>query len=1004
MSKTKKTLLLLAFLLFLLETLFAQTLAFRHYADVEGMPDAYIKCMYQDSKGYLWFGTPNGVGRFDGLEFRKVDVEDGLSDDFILDILEDRNGHIWIGTARGGVSRFSQAGIKNFTAGEGLAGRAVTAIAEDREGILWFGTEKGVSRFDGRHFTTYTKEHGLAANLIIKMAAARDGTLWLGTMTGLSCFKGGRCTNYTTANGLTNNNIHALLADSRGRLWIGTQNGLNCLDRGKFSYYTTVDGLPGNQVMSAVEARNGNIWFGTDNGISLFAEGKFTSYTTRNGLRSNSILSLLEDREGNLWIGTTTGASCLNSLKTVNYSVKNGLPHNMVWSILADREGRYWIGTEDGLSCYAHGRFKNYTTRQGLIHNKVYGLMEDRRGKIWIATDGGLSVYARGKFTNYNSKDGLSSNVVTSAYEDRQGVIWIGTLNGLNRYGRGGFLLPHFDGSPLSAYILKIMEDRQGNLWLPTPNGLYRISSSRQQMSRFSAKNGLPHSSILSVTEDSGGRIWIGTKRGLACFEQGTFITYTTADGLPDNKCYFVLEDDRHYLWIGTTKGLVRCDGRTFKNYGPDDGFPVESWSNSCGLKDSNGDLWFGSGQGVSRFIPALDRANTVPPPVYLTHINVLEKEVPLHSFRRLAYNQNYLKFGFVGLCFSAPERVGYRYRLEGIDNGWRQTRARSVSYPYLPAGDYRFTVKAVNNDGLESREPAEVRFTILPPFWQTWWFRILLVLAVLWMLVFVVIWRIRREKEKMAYEARTRQLVLAQQMELLGIMAAGAVHDLKNLLAVILGYSKMAEKSYARDSGSRGDQHPPMPIEKIKKTATTAIQVVQQMLAFTRQRHGHTTAANLVELLTDILDILNITRPPDVKISWQPPPDEIRYWINPIRFQQVAMNLCFNAIQAMPRGGELQISLSRTPADEIVLEVGDTGCGIEKDMIGKIFDPLYTTKEQGKGTGLGLFVVKQIVAEYGGTVTVHSEPAKGSRFTVSFPSLAPATLTRLHKRKSRAG
>lgn len=988
MNKSKKTFFLLLFSFLLLRTFFAQTLPFRHYSDTEGMPDNYVKCIYQDSKGYLWFGTSNGVGKFDGSEFRNFHVEDGLMDDFILDIKEDGNGHIWLGTSRGGVSCFHQGKFENYTSKEGLVDMKVTAIVEDKDGCIWIGTMKGVSKFNlkqGR-FTTYTKKDGLVSNLIYKMIAAKDGRLWFGTLEGVSCFHNGHFVNYTNANGLINNTILALMEDSKGRIWIGTENGLNCLEKGKFSSYTTADGLVGDSVLAAVEDGSGNIWLGTDQGLSRLSNGTFSNITTKNGLPSNTIISLWEDRERNLWMGTTTGASCLNSLKIINYSVRDGLPNNMVWAILEDCQGRYWIGTENGLSCYANGKFKNYRTTQGLVNNKVYGLMEDQRGKIWITAEGGISVYTskNDQFTNYTKKNGLLSNVVTAACEDRDGVIWIGTLEGLNRFNSGEFLVPRFNGSPLKAYIQKIIEDRKGNLWLPTTSGLYRLSSSREQLTCLTTEGGLPHSYILSVSEDSKGNIWIGSKGGLSCFNNGKLINYTTQDGLPDNKCYFILEDDRKNLWIGTSKGIVRYDGETFKNYTQSDGFPVENWSNCSGLKDSQGNLWFGSVNGVTRFTPVLDRDNTVPPPIYITRINVLEKDVPLSEIHELKYNQNYLRFGFVGLCFSAPEHLVYKYRLEGIDKEWGETRERLVSYPYLPSGNYRFQVKAVNNSGIESLEPAEIQFEIMPPFWNTWWFKTFLVLIFLSLVVLVIFWRTGLVKEKMTYEARTRRLVIAQRMELLGILAAGAVHDLKNLLSVILGYSKLAEKNYLRSQ--EDENQTPMPIEKIKKTAGTAIQVVKQILAFTQQKHKGNITINLVDVLKDILDILKITRPPGVKILWEPPPEEVRYCINPTHFQQLVMNLCLNAIQAMPRGGELKISLSQTPGKEIILEVSDTGTGIENNALEKIFDPLYTTKDQEKGTGLGLFVVKQIVEEYKGNITVHSEPGKGSQFLISLP------------------
>jgi signal transduction histidine kinase len=243
-----------------------------------------------------------------------------------------------------------------------------------------------------------------------------------------------------------------------------------------------------------------------------------------------------------------------------------------------------------------------------------------------------------------------------------------------------------------------------------------------------------------------------------------------------------------------------------------------------------------------------------------------------------------------------------------------------------------------------------------------------------------IVFWRIKRLHEKLAEEARNKQLVMAQKMELVGILAGGAVHDLKNLLAIIIGYSKIAVQNVNHEEANS------KPLEKIKNTAMTAVSVVKQILAFTRQKYDKTMATDLINLVNDILEILKISTPAEVKITWQPPEEKIRLYINPTKFQQVVMNLCLNAVQAIPGQGEVCISLSTEQSGHIILEVTDNGDGMEEETASRIFDPLYTTKEPGKGTGLGLFVVKQIVAEQKGKIAVKSKPGAGTTFRISFP------------------
>ncbi len=980
---------------FPVKILLAQSLSFFHYTTKDGLPSATVTCIFQDSRAFLWIGTTHGLSRFNGIGFKNFYIKEGLLDEVIHEIFEDGKGNIWIGTPMGGANCFFSGEFKSFTTEKGLPSNRVESIAADREGNIWFGTDSGVSKFNGKDFITYTKKDGLIHDFITDITMDKKGNLWFGTQKGLSYFTKNRFINYTLGNGsgLINDHIEVIMTDRKGNLWIGTQGGLNCRreSASTFTSYTTEDGMAGNYVRTLVEDRNGSIWIGTDNGISYFSAGKFTNFNTSHGLLNDNIFTIFEDREGNIWFGTDVGLSKLNSLLIVNFSVVDGLPNNMVWTIIEDNEGRYWFGTDKGLSCYSNGAFRNFTTEDGLVNNSIYALLEDRTGNLWIGTGGGLSVYSpgtgtnkdkdkgNGKFRNFTEENGLPDNIVITLVEDRNGVIWIGTDRGICRFINGTIHPPHFLQEPLSIHAL--FEDRKGILWFSDQKGLCKVSGDKTF--RYSTRDGLIHNRIHSIFEDSGGRLWIATGQGLSCFSNGQFANYTTAHGLSDNACYFVLEDDNGNLWIGTAKGVNRFNGKTFKSYTSRDGLASDEMAEGSCMKDSRGYLWFGTVNGVSRFDLTFDRMNTVPPPVYITNLSVRGKEYPISDNIRLKSNQNYLEFDFIGISFASPEDVTYKCQLKGIERDWFETQQHRISYAHLPPANYTFRVIAVNNDGIESLKPAEVRFRILPPFWQTWWFQMLSVLFLLFLIVMVLLWRIKQAKGKITLQERNKQLVMAQKMELLGILASGAVHDLKNLLAIIIGYSKIAvqhaEHEYEKIKS----------IENIKSTALAAVQVVKQILAFTRQTYDKTMAANLPDLLDDVLEILKVTTPAEVKIRWEPPKEEVRLYINPTKFQQVVMNLCLNAVQAMPGEGELNIRLykAKERSNQVILEVSDTGIGIEKENLEKIFDPLFTTKEPGKGTGLGLFVVKQIVDECKGKIEVRSDYGEGTTFKISFPS-----------------
>jgi signal transduction histidine kinase len=522
-------------------------------------------------------------------------------------------------------------------------------------------------------------------------------------------------------------------------------------------------------------------------------------------------------------------------------------------------------------------------------------------------------------------------------------------------------------------------------VWFADNRKLYKYSKMGLTSYTPDPSNGLINGKIHSLFEDSRGRIWITTHRGLSCWENEEFTNYSTANGLADDTCYFMLEDNHRNLWIGTGKGVDRYNGRSFRNYTAADGLASSEMVAKACLADSSGYLWFGTAEGLSRYNPAFDRENSVHPPVYIHGFNVLGKDYPTSDEIVLEYNQNHLQISFIGICLTSPETVVYKYRLEGTDNRWAETNNRSISYSSLGPGEYTFKVIAENKDKKESLKPAEIRFTILPPYWKTWWFRGTLLILILFTAGLVVMVYVKREKAKVSNEARNKQLVMAQRMELMGVIAGGAVHDLRNLLSIIIGYSKLAvelEEEMAEEEKSEA-------LEIIKDTATTAIQLVQQILSFAKQRYNHTTAANLPELVDDILEILKVNLPPKIKIQWEPPKEEIWLYINPIQFKQVVMNLSINAIQAMEElneKGELTISLAKDQVNQVILEVSDTGPGIPREVSDKIFDPLFTTKDPEKGTGLGLFVVKQIVDESKGKIQVLSQPGEGTTFRITFP------------------
>lgn len=950
---------------------------FRSISKNDGLPSPVVLCLYQDSGGFVWMGTPNGLCRFDGQTIKVFAKDDGLPSNCIDSILEDTRGKLWLGTDGGGLSCFDGKRFINYGQEAGLPGNQILCMEFTPDGTLWAGTERGLCRFDGQRFHVFTTRDGLTSNVINHLASDSRGNLWIATSRGLCRWEKGKFEMYSNFMGTQGLPVISLEIDPGGNPWFGTKEGVYHLRDGLLRKFTTADGLIHNEALCILAEKTGRVWIGTRYGVSLYWGGKFVSIDNKNGLPHGYIYSILRDAEGNMWFGHNNGVCYLSSLNVSLLTTKQGLPHNMVNTIARDKDGRLWIGTLEGLARFDGNSVKTYTTADGLLFNTITHIEPDSRGGIWVSTVKGISVIREkeNKITNYTRQDGLASQIVYVAHEARDNTVWIGNRRGLNRFYNGRI----HPSPPLDKQyymITAILETRAGRLLFSAKNRLYAMPETGRIPERYDEKRGLETGVILSLLEDTGGTVWAASENGLGAIKNRQCRTYTTQDGLPDNLCYFCVEDRDGHLWIGTEKGLTRFDGQRFNTYSsPSRELETGTWTS--GIITRSGTPWFGSSRGAVTFRLPPYPVNTLPPPIHITGVKLLEKEVRVSAIRELDYKQNYIRFDFTGISFSAPHRVTYYYRLEGMEDQWHRTRDNSIFYPFLPPGDYTFSVKAVNSDGIHSEQPAKVPFTIHPPFWRTWWFQALILVSVFALVLGFFLRRAQRAREKAELEAKNKQLLLAQRMELMGLLASGAVHDLKNLLAVIVAYSR--EMEYEFSASETSSEY----VGIIKETAETAARMTKQILAFSKLKDGAPGNADLGQLLNTMLESLKPSFPTAVQTRWELPSGPVYFRIDPPWFQQIMLNLCLNAVHAMPGGGTLTVSLSG--GKNIVIRVSDTGTGIEPGHLDKIFEPLFTTKDADKGTGLGLFVVKQIVEQHGGVIAVESEKGTGTAFTITF-------------------
>jgi ligand-binding sensor domain-containing protein/signal transduction histidine kinase len=764
-----------------------------------GLPQNTVHSIAQAKDGYVWLATEEGLARFDGIRFTIFDKQNTpeLKSNDVRVLLEDRRGALWIGTADGLV-RLLDAKFTTFTTGNGLPSNVVDALCEDHDGSLWVATAAGMVRLSDGVFAPPAAQGQFPKDGVKALFEDREGALWIGSSDGLARYKDGSVAKYTTQDGLAGNSVVSINQDKDGRLWVGTTDGLNQLEGDRFVTYTTRDGLPNNRIISLAVNHEGGVWIGTASGLGRFADKHFSSFRPGDGLANEIILSIFEDREGSLWIGAeSSGLSLLKDKKITTYTFKEGLGSDLVKSIYEDRNGNIWIGTNGGgLSRLKDGKFTTYTTADGLSSNVVLALFDDGDGNLWAGTPDGLNRFRDGKFKTFTSADGLAHDFVRSIYADHSGNLWIGTSGGLTRMRGDRFnVYTTAEGLP-NDFIGTIYEDVQGNIWIGTLDGLSEFKD--EKFTTYTTRDGLSSGVVISLHEDADGALWIGTSGGgLNRLKQGKFTAYMTRNGLPDDVVYSILEDRQNSLWLGSNKGIFRVNKNElddFANgkvgsitavlYGPADGMITRECSGGghpAGWRGADGKLWFATIKGVAMIDPERIKLNDQPPPVAIEQIRVDDESIAPAQTIELAPGKSRLDFYYTALSFVAPEKVRFRYKLEGFDSDWVDGGTRRVAYyTNLRPGRYKFRVIASNNDGLWNPIGATFDLYLKPHFYQTYWFYAGCILFLAMLVWQFYRFRLRRVESQFA-------AVLAERNRI-----AREIHD--NLAQEMLGISVQLE------------------------------------------------------------------------------------------------------------------------------------------------------------------------------------------------------------------
>lgn len=1043
----------------------------------QGLPQNSALDICQTRDGYLWIATQEGLARFDGARFVVFDKNNtpAFKSSWVSRLLQDRTGRLWIGT-RGGLLSWHNGNFMSYTAQNGVPiNNIVLSLLEDQDGALWIGTRgDGLLCLRNGTVTKYTTRNGLSSNDVWSLLQDSTGVLWIGTAKGLDILRNGAVINYGAQIRLPTTTVNDLVQDYNGAIWVGMQSyGLGCLRNGVFTCYTTRNGLAHNDVYRLLQDPMGTLWIGTGGGLNRLCQGDhagntITSYTTANGLSHDVVISLLQDREGALWVGTEGGGiNQFSSSIFTNYSTAGALSSNAALSLLQDRssgsnKGAVWVGSQGGLNRLQNGIITTYTTKDGLSDNAVESLLQEHDNKgeggvLWIGTrGGGLNRFDNGKFTTYTTQNGLLKNVVRALLQDRNSnssshtkqnsnALWIGAYDGGLNFLCDGVFKSYTTKEGLSSNAIRaLLQDREGALWIGTVGGgLNRFKDGI--FTNYTTQNGMATNVIRCLLEDSSeaNTLWIGTQGGgLHRFKDGKFIVFTVKDGLFDDTAFCILEDGLGWLWMTCNKGVYRvrksdlsafADGKIQKipceSFGKADGMKsAECGGGSpAGMKSMDGNLWFPTMAGVVAVDPRNLFSNPLPPPVMIEEIKADNILIDLSTAPTLAASIEKLEFRYTATSLLFPERVKFKFLLEGYDKTWVDAGVRRVAYyTSLPRGrQYRFRVQACNNNGVWNEVGAAAMFYLTPYFWETWQFYSLCGVSIIAVGYGAVRWRlrriqalakelervveqrtaelsnanieIRRQLEIQAEQAReieeanvalqNKNLVLEQvnrekndSIKELESFSYTVAHDLRTPLRAIGSFSQI----FLDDYSSRLDSDGLRLLNTVTNNAEKMSILIDALLLVSRigRQTLKPAMVNMTQLVHSAVAEMNHDNAlKDYTFEIEDLPE---VYCDAVLIKQVWSHLLSNAVKYSRNADERRITIGALGKEkQMVYFIQDRGAGFDMRHINKLFQVFQRLHKEAdfEGTGVELTIVHRIISKHGGTIWAEAEVGKGSTF-----------------------
>ena len=1020
-----------------------QSYYFRHYQVENGLSNNAVICSLQDKKGFLWFGTKDGLNRFDGYTFKifrnnPVDQE-SIGNNFIHCLFEDSNERLWIGTENG-LYRYDPIVEKFYKLPFNEIG-IVRDIQMDKDNNLWF-----ISNFILYSYNILSNKlttHSSAGfQEITSICITSDKNIWISTSNGL-IKQFDKKNNRFLVRGISQKPtspslwIEKIYATSTNEILIATNKGVKLFFCRNFSCKNLITQNNDRTEIFArnfLQTNNNEYWIATENGIFIYNTKNnkqinlLKKYNNPYSISDNAVYNICKDKEGGIWIGTYFGG--INYL--ANYSInfrkyfpvtnENSISGNVVREIHEDKYGRLWIGTEDGglnvmnKSTNKFTCFRPTGKSTDIAYTNIHGLLINN-DEIWIGTfEHGLDVMNinTGKvirrYKKGNGNGDLKSNFIYCLHKTIDNEILVGTTNGAFHYLKQKNIFEPLKGLPTGGWFSSLYTDDKNNIWAGTYGiGLYFYSNKEKILKTFRYNaadlNSISSDRINYIFQDVNKIIWIATENGLCKYQstKNNFKRYGTSNGFPSNFILSILQDDHKNLWISTTKGLAKFNplSEEVEVYTKEKGLLNDQFNFNSAYKDKEGTLYFGTVKGFISFNPTENKLPGYNPTIYFTDFQInnsplvigakrspLKQSITFTKEIALKYNQSTFSIDFSALSFTAPEMFGYMYKMEGLPNEWTYLKSnRKVFFTELKPGSYTFLVKEASNSSNTS--VTSLHIIIYPPWWLSIIAKFIYTLLIVLIAYFLIKEYHRRTKEK--HDRRLEQIEIQKSKELYEAKMnffTNITHEIKTPLTLIRGPLDRILKK-AED----------VPAD-IKRTLAIMDRNTERLLSLTNQildfRQAETKGftinsreVNLSNLLKESLANFKLLAQQN-KIAFynNKIPKDLMAFIDPDAFEKILNNLLSNAIKY----ASSKIFFELKPVDilngTITIEIKNDGYIIPYEHKDKIFEPFFRSKgsEKAKGSGIGLALAKSLTELHKGKLELIYEENNLNTFSFTIP------------------